>query len=195
MFDDTKRAFGIITHPGRATATMSVGKALGFYYRASVLPLIAAIVVGFVVGYFAGGLLGSIFGSFGTLLGSAAGAFGGLLVAVLAVIYLLIIVPVAMLIDAAIYQLFAKIIFKVWKGTFDKTFTAVTYGIMPILLFFWIAFIPIVDMLLVVLAFWSIVVLIISLGKQHGISAWRALGGALLTWIVVGIIALIVSLL
>ena len=193
MFEETKKAWDIIMNPGKATATMSMGKALGFYYRASILPVIVAMVVGFVVGYLAGDLLGSTLGSLSALLSSGTGAVAGLLVAVLAALYLLVFVPVGMVIDAAIYQLFAKMIFKVWKGAFNKTFTAITYGMMPILLFFWLAFIPIVNLLLIAVGLWSIAVFVISLSKQHKVSAWRALGGVVLTWVVVGAIALAIE--
>ncbi len=193
MFEETKKAWDIITNPGKATATMSMGEALGFYYRASILPVIVAIIVGFVVGYLAGNLLGSVFGSLGALLSSGTGAAVGLLVAVLAALYLLVLVPVGMVIDAAIYQLFAKVIFKVWKGAFNKTFTAITYGMMPVLLFFWLALIPIVNLLLIVVGLWSIAVFVISLSTQHKVSAWRALGGVVLTWVVVVAIMLAIE--
>lgn len=193
MFEETKKAWDIITNPGKATATMSMGEALGFYYRASILPVIVAIIVGFVVGYLAGNLLGSVFGSLGALLSSGTGAAVGLLVAVLAALYLLVLVPVGMVIDAAIYQLFAKVIFKMWEGAFNKTFTAITYGMMPVLLFFWLALIPIVNLLLIVVGLWSIAVFVISLSTQHKVSAWRALGGVVLTWVVVVAIMLAIE--
>jgi hypothetical protein len=169
--------------PGRAKATLSVGKALGFYYRASLLPVILTIIVGFFVGYFAGSLLGAVPGGIGIPFGAAAGAVAGLIAAVLGALFLLVAVPIGMLVDALIYQLFAKFVFGIWKGTYERTFTAVTYGMMPMLLFFWIAFIPFVDLLLIVIALWSLAVFIVSLGRQHRIGVWRAFGGVVLTWI------------
>ncbi|MGC9099590.1 MAG: hypothetical protein ACP5HW_03555 [Candidatus Micrarchaeia archaeon] len=38
VIEDTKNAFNIIMHPGKISETMTLGKALKFYYSVAVIP-------------------------------------------------------------------------------------------------------------------------------------------------------------
>jgi len=97
-------------------SSMGIGDALTFYYKAAIIPLILAIVLGSIGAYLIKPSL-------------------VLLIIPLALVYILILIPIGLLIDAAIYQFFDKILFKVFKGDISKTFTAMMYSVMPSLIF------------------------------------------------------------
>ena len=197
---DFKDGLDRIIHPNKNRDKMSIEKALRFYYRVMVLPLIVSLVLGFIFGSFYGPM--SLFSLFGPVSGH-----GGILSGILSVVYVLLIflvlIPVEIIINAAILQLFSKLIFKIWKGDISKTVTAVMFSELPVVLFYWLLFIPIVKyvviipiiiatilalLITIILELWSIYVLVVSLAVQHNISKLRAFAGWLLPIVILFVV-------
>ena len=185
---DFKDGLDRIIHPNKNRDKMSIEKAIRFYYRVMVLPLIVSVVLGFIFGSVYGPM--GLFSVFGPLSGH-----GGILSGILGVVYVLltflVLIPVGIIIDAAILHLFSKLIFRIFKGDISKTVTAVMFGELPLVLFYWLLFIPIVKYVVIILALWSIYVLVVSLAVQHNISKLRAFAG----WLLPIIILLVVEVL
>ncbi len=119
----------------------------------------------------------------------------GLIGAALGLAYVLLLIPISIIIDGAIYQLFAKILFKIWNKDISKTITALTYASFPAMLFVWALFIPVVGIVIdIIIAIWSFIVLIISLARQQGISGWRAFGGIFVSGIILAVIIIVIEL-
>jgi len=178
-----KTAIRAMLHPSTNVKAMSMGNALKFYYRVSLVPLILTVIVNLalflIFGY-------SQFMSFGLTMRVTHNLGGsGFAVAILKAIgfpllYLLALVPLSLLLNAAIYQLFPKLLFDLVKRDYHRTLTAYVYAEMPCVLLFWLFNIPIAGfVILMVASIWSIVVLVISLAKQQGISVRQAVG----TWL------------
>ncbi|MEM3744698.1 MAG: hypothetical protein QW759_02555, partial [Candidatus Micrarchaeaceae archaeon] len=104
---------------------------------------------------------------------------------------LFILIPIGAIVDAAILQFFSKNVFKFWQGGYNKTFLATLFAEFPIMIFIWLYFIPFVS---IILAIWGLVVYIITLANQQKISGAKAFGAMLVTWIIVGVIAVLIVL-
>ncbi|MCL5404827.1 MAG: hypothetical protein M1125_03250 [Candidatus Marsarchaeota archaeon] len=196
FLDYTKSAFYIIMHPGSVSDTYGVGDALIFYYKASILPAILAAIVGGLLGYAFGSLAFSGLATLskGIALLHLAAPVLALMAAVYGLAYVLIFIPIGIVINAAVYQFFAKILFKIWKKDISRTLTAIMYSALPIALFFWLSFIPVIGLIVIMaLAVWEFIILIISLARQQGISGWRAFGGILVSGVVLAIIIFVID--
>ncbi|MCL4373960.1 MAG: hypothetical protein M1360_04820 [Candidatus Marsarchaeota archaeon] len=177
IIEDFKKALGIMRHPSSVKTPMSMLDALSFYYGASIIPLIAVIVVGLVLSFAIGA---------GLLL---------LTYLVLPVLELLVIVPIGIIVDAALYQLFAVRLFKVWHKPYNNTLTATTFAVFPSIMLLWGYNIPVVGSAFsIVAAIWAFIILIISMANMQQVSGLRAFGGLLLTGVIIGIIVLLVFL-
>ncbi len=191
--NELKKAWGIMLHPGSVSKTMDLGDVLGFYYKAAILPTIASVIVAALFGIAAGGLAYSLVGRLLPAMAAGAALFTALLAVGVALLYMLVLIPVGIIINAAIYQLFAKRLFDIWRKPYKNTLTAVLYGEMPVMMFLWLMFIPIVGSFIsIVFGIWGLVVLIISMARQQDISGARAFGGILLSAVIIGIIAFVV---
>lgn len=73
-------------------------------------------------------------------------------------------------INAAIFQFFGKIVFKLIKKDYKKTYNAVAYSTVPVLLFSWV---PIIGNFIGVI--WGIIVGAYALANQQKVSVGRAL--------------------
>ena len=186
----TKKALDIALHPSSVNQSYGVGDAIAFYYKAALIPAIAAAVLGFVLLFAFGSLaLGifSVFKDFG--IAAYAPALMGIIGAVLGLAYVLLFIPIGIIVDGAIYHFFAKTLFKLWKNDISKTITATMYAAFPAMLLMWAFFIPILGIVVAIVAsVWSFIVLIISMARQQQVSGWRAFGGILISGIVLGII-------
>ena len=191
-----KKAWDIILHPGSTSKTMNgIGDALAFYYSAAILPTIAAVIVAAIFGLAVGSFGYSLIGRLLPGAGVAAVLITTLAAIGVALAYLLVLIPVSMIINAAIYQLFAKRIFDIWRKPFKYTMTAVLYGTLPVMMFVWLAFIPVVGSFIpLIFGIWGLIVLIISMARQQGISGARAFGGILLSAVIVSIIVFVITL-
>ncbi len=157
IYENIKRGISSLMHPSLASkGDLSISKSLSIYYPIAIISLILAIIVNYAYRSYRSGA-----------------AYANVSIAmhpiVLAVIYL-VAIPLSIFIDAAIYQIVGKHFLNAWKGAYSKTFTAYTFAIMPFLALYWIAQIPILiiplDMLI---AIWSMVILVIAIATQHKI--------------------------
>jgi len=196
LIDYTKKALDIALHPGKVNESYNnIGDALTFYYKAAIIPAIAAAVLGFILLFAVGslglGLFASILGGFAAL----GGIIFGLVGAIFILAYILVLVPISIVINAAIYQLFAKRIFKIWNKPLPKTLTAVMFAAFPVMLLFWTIFIPIAgEIILIAAGIWSFIILIISMARQQQVSGWRAFGGILVSGIILSVIVAAIEL-
>lgn len=175
-------AFRAILHPKSNRKPMSVENAIKFYYNISIVPLIIAIVANLILvtgfGYSpftSYNILSPVQNQFAPTL------FISILIAIgYPVLYLLILIPVTFLLNAAIYQLFSKTLFNLVNRNYHRTLTAFVYGQIPALFFFWAFGIPILGLVIIVAtAIWGIIVLVQSLAQQQEITSRQALG----TWL------------
>ena len=152
-------------HPSfLATSKMSVGDALKFYYQNTIVPAIIFIIIGAAMISLGISSYGStIFG------GNAAFLAGiGAVAIVLGLVYFWVLVPISIFINAFIYQLVGYNLLKIFDKNYDRSFAAVMFAELPMMLLYWVVAIPIVGIAaLVVLSVWSMVVLIVSLAAQH----------------------------
>ncbi|OJT94392.1 Yip1 domain protein [Candidatus Micrarchaeum sp.] len=188
----TKKALDIALHPSSVNQSYGVGDAIAFYYKAAIIPAIAAAVLGFVLLFAFGSIALGIFGAFSPFLSGIAAyapALMGIFGAVLGLAYVLLLIPIGIIVDGAIYHFFAKTLFKLWKNDISKTITATMYATFPAMLLMWAFFIPILgEVVAIVASIWSFIVLIISMARQQQVSGWRAFGGILISGIVLSII-------
>lgn len=191
LFGYTKAAFDATLHPNSNNQNMSVSETLTFYYKAIIIPLIAVIVVGVIL-YFTWHPV--MISPYSGIIPQLYKLLGNSYFIAYPVFYLLILAPVALLADAALYQLLAKMLLKIWKGTYNRTLTALMFGSMPAVLFVWLWSIPVLYLLIVVFAIWGLMVSIISLSKQQNISGMRALGGILASLAIVLLVVIVITI-
>lgn len=127
--DEYKSVFNTLMHPGDATKkSFDIVGGIVYYWKATLIPVVIFLLeIVFLSSIFVG-LLGSVLGSAGSMLGFGGGAAVGGVLAAIVFGYWLIGIPIALLIDAAILQLFGKFIFKWFKGTYANTFSGLIYG-------------------------------------------------------------------
>lgn len=176
IVDDLNRAFNAIIF-GIKTETfriMSFKEAIAFYYKYSLLPLILLIIMSYV-------LTGSILSVIPGFSGSS-----GVVIASLILVW--IAVPLLMLIQTALIYV-VGIIFKFFKNDLPKTFAAVTYGTIPLVLLLWLTSIPIYGkFILVAIEIWSFIILVIALSEQHEIGILKALVSAIIANIIISLL-------
>ena len=152
-------------HPSLlAKSKMSVGDALKFYYQNTIIPAIIFIIIG-------AAMISLGISSYGSTLfgGNAAFLAGiGAVAIVLGLVYFWVLVPISIFVNAFIYQLVGYNLLKIFDKNYDRSFAAVMFAELPMMLMYWVVAIPIVGIAaLVVLSVWSMVVLIVSLAAQH----------------------------
>ncbi len=160
-----KNAWRIAIHPSTAKP-MSIRDAVKFYYSFAIIPgIIATIIAGIITG----------------TISAAAIMFG--------VIFVLEVIGIFL--DAGIYHLFGKFLFKKFKQDYSVTFTATVIATIPAILFYWLS--PITGGFSSILfGIWGIILLTLALMKLQKVSGVVAI----LSWLVPSIIiAIIVFLL
>jgi hypothetical protein len=181
IIDDLKKAIKIMLHPGSVSETMSVGKALKFYYSVSIIPLIISLI------------LAAVFLATPLSTGSGAGSASLLFILILYLIVILAFIPLNLLFYAAIYQLFAKKLFHMWSKPYNNTFTGMVYGALPMLLLIWLVTIPFPwSIIYIVAIIWSIIVLIISMARQQSISGAMAFLGMFVSSLIFDVIVAVI---
>jgi hypothetical protein len=174
--DELKFFWRVMCDPaGHAKRKLDTGEALKLYYTVAVLPFIAYIVFGFIAV-----ALGITVHSFGmhTWLYSLQPFVSSLsyfIVFASAIVLFFVALPLGIAIDALIYQIVGKIFLKAWKGTYEKTFTAIVFATFPLLLFLWLSLIPFLNSVFIIIApLWSIVILVVALSSQQNITRMDA---------------------
>lgn len=188
IVDDLKNAFDVILHPTTYSyKNMSLGEGIIKFYKVMLIPMILLMIISalFISSIASsGGLFGSIFG---------AATIGIVIISIL--IDYIIVIPIGLIISAAVIQLIAGSLLKWYKGGFGATFGGLIYGIFPSLLLTWLTPIPILGAIIsIIIFFWVIVVETFALSKLHNISAMKAFGGLVITGIIIFVIVIIIAL-
>ncbi|MDE1823210.1 MAG: YIP1 family protein [Candidatus Micrarchaeota archaeon] len=193
--NDLKFLWNLVWDPEKGSKkSFDFGGAVKLYYTLAVFAFIAYVVVGSIAAYF------GISVNQGTSFPASA-----LLSLVRAVSYValfwkglvmfFVILPLSIAIDAFIYQLVGKTFLNMWKGTYDKTFTALVFSLFPLLLLYWLSVIPVFDALFIILApIWSLIVLVIALSVQQKIRRLDALAVVILKSFLVLFVLVLVGL-
>ncbi len=171
-----------LLHPGKATKReLKVKDALVLYYRLAAIPL----VLGLIVAYFAGGFnpLRPFSASHDPLVGMG-----------WALLLFLVIQPINILINGGIYHLLMGKLFKLYKKDISKPVAAMLYGVLPVLLVYWLYPLHWVGLVLMgVFGIWGIIVEIIALSNQLAMSRLKALGTIVLELVIVGVVVFVVA--
>ncbi len=189
--DDFKSAINLILHPSKGTAkTMNIGQSLAFFYKVSVIPAIIFILLGIFATSYVSSFLGMLPAPFSSI---GAGAGIAILV-ILGLIFIWVVVPISLFVDAAILHLFGKFLLRQFKGDYSNTFAGYVYGEMPVISLFWLVFIlaiasPLLGILVFfLLALWSLVVGIIAIANQNKTSRLSVIGVIIVEIVVIFII-------
>lgn len=188
---DVKKSFRLLFSPGKeAAAKKDVLGALKFYYGASLIPLLLFLVIGYVV--MSLGFLPGTLGMFPMASHLMTGASLNVLLVAFAVVYFWLLIPIGFFINSLFYQLVGKYFLKLFKEDYERTFTAMVFGSMPLLLLYWLFVVPGVNLLaFVVLPVWTLVVEAIALSAQQRITRLQSVA----TMAVLAGLAVLVALL
>ncbi len=189
--DEFISAVNSVINPKINSKQKSFSQIMSIYYKASIIPLIISMLVGFATGY--------MFGPLNLMLLHknviAIGLMGGALNSAYAFITILVVIPLSLIIDAAIYYLFADLVLKIWKGSYENVLISLMYGELLIVIFYFLLFIPIISIAaLIVLSVWSLIIVSIVMGRQMKMDPWRAFGGIFVTGIVIMAVAMLLML-
>jgi len=190
IVDELRMGLQAMLRPGEMTKkSMEVGEAYSFYYKATLLPLVAMIIVSLAL---AGAIAASPLGS---LLGGVVG--GGALASAIAIPILTIwvIIPISILIDGGLYHIFGR-----WtgqfKGDFNKTLTATMFSFMPTTIFLFALIVPTSIGLFPLFIIWDLIVLVLALQNQQKVGWNIAFGVVVITVAVIAaIIGIVLSVL
>ncbi|MCL4365589.1 YIP1 family protein [Candidatus Marsarchaeota archaeon] len=187
IVDDLKNGIDVVLHPDKRTkAKMSVVEALGMYYKFSVIPLILAIILAWIVSSVAGSSLSGLLG------GLASGGISVLAV-ILVVVSLWVTTPITMLIIAAVLHAVGKVL-KMFKGTYENTFTGVVFAEFPTVSVYWLSFIPVIGAVISLLAsIWGIWVFLNAEANQHSTTKVNAFIVGLVTVIIIAIVVFVIA--
>ncbi len=108
------------------------------------------------------------------------------------ILYFLILVPIGMIINSLVYHAVGKYLLEAWNGSYEKTFAAVAFSEIPLVLFFWIILLPFVRIFMAIFAFWQIIILIVALSVQQRTSRTDAFVVILATLILSILFAILV---
>jgi hypothetical protein len=188
--DTIRKGFRLLLSPSReAKGNYSIRKSLKFFYTLAVTGLIFAAVVAALLQVSGLGFSNvSVFSSLATASSQFYWVLLGLAVS------LLVLAPVGLFADAALFQLFGKFLLKAWNGTYERTFAAVTAACAPILLLYWLFQLPVVGIgIAVLLSVWEFVLLIIALSVQQKVTRMKALAAILLTLVIVLVVVMAIA--
>lgn len=176
--DELRFFWNLVWNPGKYSKRKSdFGSALKLYYSLSLIPFLAYVVIGAIaismgigaVSAMSTSPLAVAIASFATSV-SYASLIGG------AIVLFFIAIPVGLMINALVYQIVGKTFLNVWRGSYDKTFAALVYAVMPILLLMWLSVVPYMNSIFIVLApLWSLVVFVTAMSAQQGITKLNVL--------------------
>ena len=188
IIDDFRNGWNVVFRPGENTSKkMSIGDAFASYYKFSVIPVILAIAVLYVLLSVAIAALSQTPTIGHTL--SLIGDFGVLGVIAFVILWFWIAVPIAILIQAALYQLVGGALMGKFKGGYSGTVTACVYAAFPGVMIAWLSFIPVLGGILSFLfGIYSIYILVTALANQHKTTK----GTAFLVWLVWFLVGVII---
>lgn len=197
--DDLRTGFGMMLHPAESSRVdFGVRRALLLYYELVLIPIALLAVFSFarlnfgpqievwqgtitlqhLLGrqlIYPAGIIPSILSFYG--IGYMQGMFSGAIAqfAAYALLIPLVLVPIGLICQAAIYHLVGKRFLNLWGGAYKKTFTGVVLGSMPLLLFFWLSPIPLLGLwAAVVLRGWNVTALTIGVAEQQRVERFKS---------------------
>lgn len=192
MFGALRIGLNALLRPREANVkALGIMQSLRFYYGFSILPLILALIAAFAVGIAAEQIFSGIAGPLGFVYGFDV----GLVAAASVIIYILVIVPVALLAEAAVLHFVGRL-FGIFKGGYSKTLSAAVLGglLNPALLWLMIFTIPfsIINLMIILISFlWGSYVLIVSLANLHRTTLWNALKVCIACYIIFALLAFV----
>lgn len=194
--NDLKFLWNLVWDPEKhGKKTMDFGGAVKLYYTLAVFAFIAYVVVGSIAVWLGLGLRGTPSAFPASALMAFAHAVSYVAVFWSGVVTFFILLPLGIAIDALIYQLIGRVFLNAWKGTYERTFTALVFSLFPVLLLYWLRVVPVFDALFIILApIWSLIVLVIALSGQQKIRRLDALLIVLLKSFLVVFVLLLVGL-
>ncbi len=191
FLDDLKWAWGVMLHPAdKTTETMDSIGAFIKYYKASLIPVLLAVIAEILLGGVLAATIAAMLHSiiaiifspvnsinsyYGGLLTYAAGEFVGTLAVALLVVgtlfFVWIAVPVNLFFWSLVYFIIGRWVLKLFKNEYDNTATAFVCSAAPLAVFAWVIAIPLLNLVLVpILVGWQLVILVYALANQEAIS-------------------------
>ncbi len=212
FWKDLKNGYGSLIHPGDdSRKEISIGETLRTYYSVAVIPFILFLVVGSVwywtygasvysctpaiTGVASGLSCGphqyfSVFNNFIKGAVPITGVIGAVLLA--DVVFLLIVPVIGIFIDSLIYHVIGRSFLKEFKRPWNRTFTGVMYGALPMLALYWLLFIPVVSLIFLgILVVWGFINGIIAIANQQRITRLQSFGVYLVTLFIILLIVLV----
>lgn len=181
LYSNLKRGLASLVHPGaESSGKLGISKALGIYYPVAVVGLILALIVSYGYSY-----------AYHTApTGYFSGSYGH---AILLVALYLVLMPIGIFIDAAIYHIVGKYFLNAWKGDYPKSFAAYTFGILPFVSLYWLAQVPLLKIpITLLIAVWSVVMIVIAFASQHKIRRVDAAVVVMVTFIAALVIVFLI---
>ncbi len=187
FINDLKWAINIMFHPKESsTKTMDSVEAFLKYYKASLIPVLVAVVIEILLGGILAASIASLLHSainlvlptssyYGNLLNTAIGEFVGIfaiLILVLGTIFFAwVAVPINLFFWSIVYFIIGRWLLKIFEGEYDNTASAFVYSAAPFAVFAWVIAIPLLNLILVpLLVGWQFVILVFALANQEAIS-------------------------
>ncbi len=180
--DQIGKQIDVMLHPRKAiNKGLILSKALGYYATLGFLAFLLFLILGSIVIITNPSAVGLLLAHIGMGIGTAA-SFA--LLALAGVILFFGLMPISMLINAWVYRLVGKNLFRAFKGRFSDTVTAYAYavslmafvyGLAPLLLEGPAAILLFVA-LFVIFIVWAYIILILGISRIHRISALAVLG-------------------
>lgn len=188
--DELKKAIDVMLLKDKTPKAMGVGEALGFYYKATLIPMILTIIISVIVGTLAIGLISGVLStvtqssSVGSLFGLAGVGFGLIFVLFIVLTYW-VITPIGLLIEAAIYHVIGKL-FRQFKEGYNATFNAMVYTAMISSVLLFLMFIPLLGIIIAIIAsIWAFISIIIWIARFQKISGLMSFLILIVTWIII----------
>ncbi|MCL5106216.1 MAG: YIP1 family protein [Candidatus Marsarchaeota archaeon] len=182
---------GIFLEPGKATSgNLDLRKVLKFYFAVATIGFFLFLFFGSLAYhsgvFFRAGAI-PLFKSFAI---SGVNAYAAILISGMAMFF--VFIPISAVIDAWLYQIFGKYLLRAWDGNYSKTLIAVLFSMFPMVLGYWILFVPGVRILgFAIIAIWELAILVIALASQHNVSRVNAIVALFTTLVFLVLIALL----
>ncbi len=188
---ELKAGMDAALHPTQGTRKqMHASEALKMYYKFSVIPALLFIIFGSVLLAGLSSLLVHM-----PVIGPLLAALSGLaviLVVIAAVMYFWILIPIGIIISAAIWQLFGKFLLKKFNKGYSATLTAAVYGVLPSVGLLWTIAIPILGILILfITSIWGLILGIYALANQQNTSKKNVLLVYIVAAVVIGVLEIL----
>jgi hypothetical protein len=185
----------IMLHPGKNTKKeLSVKNAFKMYYALAIIPVVLGLVLVYLEGGFNPFSATAGFASMHYALFETLNNYKVAIGAAFVLLLILVLEPVSMLANSALYHLIVCKLFRVYNKKYPAVFTAVMYGVLPALMVYWLYPAGYIGSLFMgIFGIWGLVVEIIALSNLLKISRLKALGTIILYALTVFVVAFVVA--